>query len=187
MDNVCFLFGINGVGKSTLASAIAARLPDTTVISSSVLLRAALGGVTRAWLEQADPLVKQAMLHKAMTEAFHRHATAPLVICDMHLTVQIAADDHWRYEHMWSPTLVPFTKAAFCVTAPLSQVIARRHADLATGRQRSICAQAAAEHDQLEQEDFRQHFRPGPRACIINNERPIGDVADDIMQRLAIR
>jgi adenylate kinase len=187
MGNVCFLFGINGVGKSTLAREIATQHPGTTVISSSELLRTAFGGVTRECLEQADPLAKQAALHGALAEAFHRHAAAPLVICDMHLTVQLGAADRWHYEHMWSPSLAPFAAAFFCVTAPMAQVIARRSADLANGRKRSLCPRAAIEHDHVEREDFRRYFRHEATARVVNNSRPVDVVAAEILGQLVSR
>lgn len=184
MSNVLFLFGINGVGKSTLSRALAARWPGTITVGSSEVLRAAFGGVSRKTLEQASPEAKHQVLRAALEQTFERHREAPLVICDAHLTVAISGTDGLRYERMWDPSLAEYAAAYVCVTAPVQQVIARRRSDLARGRFRSLCPLLAAAHAATEVDEHRARFGDSRLAHVIANDGPVTAAAEQIQALL---
>jgi len=130
VKNVLFLFGVNGVGKSTLAAAIAAQVAGSKTVSGSVALREAFGGVSREELERMDTERKRLALRDALLDSFTRYADAPLVICDTHLIVPVRDACGVQYEQMWDEAYVPYG-AAFCnVTAPIEDIVARRREDV---------------------------------------------------------
>jgi adenylate kinase len=170
MSNVLFLFGINGVGKSTLARSITARRPGSVSIGSSEILRSAFGHVSRKELERANPATKHRALRDALELAFQRHRDAPLIVCDAHLTVVIGDGGGQRYERMWDQSLGRYAAAFVCVTAPLQKVIDRRKADMKTGRNRNLCPSLAADHAAMELREHLLRFGGSPLARVIAND-----------------
>lgn len=182
MRNVCFLFGINGVGKSTLAEALSKRLSGSIVLSASSVLRRALGGLTRAELEALQPEEKGAALRHALIEAFRAHARAPTLICDTHLAVPIRRGHPVRYERMWDAAYEPFAIAFIFVTAPPAVILRRRREDAGSGaRLRDLDAEAIEADARVNFEEFQCRFGGRPETRHLHNEGHPEDVAARLM------
>ncbi len=182
--NVCFLFGINGVGKSTLARRVAAAIPRSTHMSASETLRDAFGGITRAELERIDPARKRMTMRAAMAEAFRAHRDAALVLCDAHLVVPIRSAGEVRHEHMEGYAC--FMKHACYVTAPLNRIRAQRISDAAeTGRIRHVCPEAMAQDERINAAAFKELFGGRKDAHVIVNDGNPDDAARKILRILS--
>lgn len=185
MRNVCFLFGINGVGKSTLADALHARLPGSAVVSGSSALRQALGGLTRAALEALGPAEKQEALRRALIDAFHERRSAATIICDTHLIVPIRREGTVRYERMWEEAYEPFVSRLVLVTATAADILRRRQADARSGIRSRDTDPAAIEADaRVNAEEFDRHFKGRPEARLVFNEGPVDKVAASLARQL---
>ena len=133
MGNVLFLFGINGVGKSTMARRLASANHGTVVIGSSAVLRSAFGDVSREQLERTSSQEKHAALRSNLLRIFAMHEQAPLIVCDMHLLVAIRNTDECRYECMWDDAYRRFAKAYWYIRAEHLTVLHRRLNDIESG------------------------------------------------------
>lgn len=184
VKNVCFLFGINGVGKSSLARAMAAAIPGLGIVSASEMLRAALGGVSREQLERLDPSEKEIAKRTATLHAFHSHRAAPLIVCDMHLIVPIRSMSSLRHERMWHPAYDAHAATLCYVTAPFDRIKERRRRDLDSGeRIRSLCPVEIIQDEDINKSAFRELFGHHDNAFEIVNDGPIHEIAQAILLR----
>lgn len=185
MRNVCFLFGINGVGKSTLARAAAERLPGLSVVSASSALRSALGGMTREALEALGPEEKQAALRQALIDAFRERRAASTVVCDTHLIVPIRREGIVRYERMWETEYEPFVSRLILVTASPADILRRRRADAESGvRSRDTDPDAIDADARVNDEEFTRLFDGRQEARLLFNEGRLEDVAASLLPLL---
>jgi adenylate kinase len=186
MRNVCFLFGINGVGKTTLAGEISAAIPGTVVINGSEKLRQALGGLTRAQLEGLQPEDKLRAMRVVLLEAFKTFRHAPLVLCDSHLTVPIRKDGVLlRYERMWDSSYERYAKAFVLITAPIERILHRRREDTENGvRTRDADPTAISTDLEVIQQDFLSKFSTHQNAFSVINDGPKNEVAQAIIRQI---
>jgi adenylate kinase len=149
--------GVNGVGKSTLASDVATAFPDALRLNGSAELRRLFGGVSREELERLDPAQKLGRRAAHFLELFRR-ATADhkLVLMDTHLLVPIRSDDSVRYENTWHDGYSAFVAGAFMLTADPRDISAWRALDQErTGRTRDLAAENIAIDQELNVAEFR--------------------------------
>ena len=143
------LIGVNGVGKSTVANALATSIPDATVISGSSVLMEAFGGLTRSQLERLSPEEKMRLMVPAVLDAFERHRSAPAVLFDTHLVVTIRASGRLVLENIWSDAYRPYLRHLLFLMGEPKDIRDRRLRDFElTGRKRD----AALEHIMRDQE-----------------------------------
>ncbi|MEY4723353.1 MAG: hypothetical protein RLZZ324_866 [Candidatus Parcubacteria bacterium] len=186
MKNVCFLFGINGVGKSALAQAIAASIVGTAVISASDCLRAELGGLSRERLEALDPAVKHEAKRRSLLRMFDACKSARFVLCDSHLVVPIRSDASLRYERMWDDAFAQHAFAAIHVIAPTEIVVQRRKSDAEQGvRTRRVDPREITADARAATAEFAAVFQDHPRAHTVTNIGPIEHVASRIIQAMS--
>lgn len=133
MKNTLFLFGINGIGKSTISRLICGAVSGSVAVESSAILRSVLGGVKRSELEHMCPERKRSLLHVELASALDRNRKASLIVCDIHLLVPIRTVDTVRYEYMWKNDFNRYALAKCLLTASTEDILARRQRDTETG------------------------------------------------------
>ena len=187
MKNVCFLFGINGVGKSTLARAVAAAVPGASLVSSSETLRNALGGMTREELELADPKVKQEMLRKSLLRAFEERKHSSVIFCDKHLLVPIRTEGSLRYECMWDDSYDDHARSLCYVTAPQESIAERRQRDIISGERVRRCSSIdeITLDENMNHEAFTGLFGGRSEAFKIINDGSLDTGVQALLSRLA--
>jgi len=187
MKNVCFLFGINGVGKSALARGIAAAIPGASLVSSSETLRNALGGMTREALELADPQIKQEMLRKSLLRAFEERKHASVILCDKHLLVPIRSESSLRYECMWDEAYDEHAHCLCYVTAPQESIAERRRRDIISGERvrRSLSIDEIIHDEKMNHEAFSGLFSHRSDAFELNNGAALENGVHALLSRLA--
>ncbi len=170
MKNVCFLFGINGVGKSTIAGHSVSMVRGSVRISSSEVLRHAFDGASREEIERISVIAKREVLRSALLRAFALHAQAPLIVCEMHLVVCIRQNGITRRECMWDEAFRPYGRAYFMLNASTDAVLRRRHHDVRmTGRIRSLEPDGIEQDARANHSEFKRLFRQKDRAFVFDN------------------
>jgi adenylate kinase len=184
MSNVCFLFGINGVGKTTLVHELSARISGSIIINASEKLREVFGGLTREQLERLAPEEKKNAMGSALLKTFIASGDAPIILCDTHLTVPIRkAGVLLRYERMWNAAFESFAMCFCLITAPSDTVMERRKDDLLNGiRSRDIDPKNIAADAIVIANDFVSHFGSRKNAFTITNIGPIEEVSSRFRQ-----
>ena len=186
--NVCFLFGINGVGKSTIAEAIKKLVPECMHVSASLVLREVFGSVTREDLERMDPASKHRMLRTGLVAALGGAADAPLVVCDTHLVVPIRKGQApVVYEEMWDEAFMAFGRA-FCNVVSTGELILyrRQHDEATTGRRRNVCPSDIEADAERNAAAFRGLFAGNARAFAVRNEGNVQNVARMVLLRALV-
>lgn len=169
--NVCFLYGINGVGKSMLAKRIIEAVPGAVQVSGSDLLRRALGAATREELEHMNSAEKRAALFDAFRDFCALERSRPLIVCDTHLTVALRNNGAVTYEYMWDDRYLDYGAVFVNVVASSKTILQRRLNDeRQIGRKR--CADPAAIEGDIRVND--EAFRVlqavvGSRGFVLNN------------------
>ncbi len=186
MKNVCFLFGINGVGKSTVAGHVISMVKGSVRLSSSEVLRRAFGDVSRDELERMPAYVKRDALRVALTEAFTAHQRASLVVCEMHLVACIRRNGVVSRERMWHDSFLRHARAYCLISSPKEAVLRRRDHDIrATGRVRSLDSSGIHEDAITNEAEFRQLFSGKENAFIARNNGTVAQTARVIVERSA--
>ena len=169
--NVVVLFGINGVGKSTIASALQRVVAGSVTLSGSELLMRAFKGLDRSQLEVLSPEEKMRMLEPAFLDGFHHHKRAPLVILDTHLVVPIRKDGRFILENVWSEQFAPHVKSVFFVLSKPREILERRIRDAATtGRKRDLDIDHIRRDQEINLSVFEETFSPAGESLLIQNK-----------------
>jgi len=173
-NNVFVLFGINGVGKSTIARALAERVPDSAALSGSELLMRAFRGLDRYQLEILSPEEKMRLLVPAFLQAFEQHASARRIILDTHLVVPIRKSGRLVLENVWSDAFMPHVGSAFFVSSGPEEILRRRVRDYrATGRQRDADIDHIRRDQEINLRVFEEtfaSFASSSKTSVIMNE-----------------
>ncbi|MDO8579364.1 MAG: AAA family ATPase [bacterium] len=137
--NIVAFFGVNGVGKTTIAHAISALSSEVRYISGSGLLMKAFGDVTRETLERISHSEKMRIMEPTFQAAFEICSGARFAVLDSHLVVPIRRDGTVLLENIWSQNYTPYIERAYMIIAPPKEILERRVKDAEQdGRKRDI-------------------------------------------------
>jgi len=126
---VLCVFGVNGVGKTTLLEAMAqAHAPSITVIRGSTILKEALGVASYDALERTPPAEKKQALLQGI-QGVTEKPPSPITVVDMHLVVPIRQANGLTVEDMWDDCLAECIHGFLYITAPANTVAERRTLD----------------------------------------------------------
>ena len=143
------VFGVNGVGKTTLLDAVSGLLTEPiTMARGSTILKETLNVASYEALESMSAAEKKQALMEGMASLVMNAATA-VTIVDTHLVVPIRASGRMTAEDMWDDRMLEIFQGFVYISAAAPLVAERRRAD--TGRS----LRAAAAIPQLCAEDLR--------------------------------
>lgn len=169
--NIIAFFGVNGVGKTTIARTVSALFPDTHYISGSGLLMQALGNVTRETLERISPSEKMAILRPAFRSAFDACASARFAVLDSHLVVPIRRNGTVFLETIWWEDHPLYIQRVYIVVAHPKAILERRMKDAQQDTRKRDLDLSHIERDQeINLRIFEEIVRPYCRCQVIHND-----------------
>lgn len=186
--NLFVLFGVNGVGKSTIASNLGALKTDSVTLSGSELLMDAFRGLNRFQLEGLSPEEKMHMLEPAFLEAFQRNNGKRFVILDTHLVVTIRKSGKLVLENVWSERFIPLTAHVFFVSSDPLEILQRRIRDSEiSGRKRDLNMEHVRRDQEINLSVFEETFATTaiPSTIVTNEESRLSEVVESIARILA--
>lgn len=130
MDKVALcIFGVNGVGKSSLLQAtIGVCSEPTIIVHGSAILKESLGIASYEALESLSARAKKRALIDGMAALV---ATSPgtITIVDTHLVVPIRKSGQLTVEDMWDDSMQEFFQGFAYITAHPRTITERRRMD----------------------------------------------------------
>lgn len=184
--NVVVFFGINGVGKSTITSALNESIFNSEVIQASSVLLDALGITNRQALEELAPDKKMAIKIPALIKKFKGVAKNNLDLLDMHLLVPIRKGKSLIYEDVWSDDFFPYLLKAYFIYAEPSSILIRRSEDFKmTGRKRNMSLEGIESDQEVNLKRFSEiFFNKIPHQLIDSSRRSIQEINSLILKDL---
>lgn len=130
MDKVALcIFGVNGVGKSSLLEAVVDICSEPAmIVRGSAILKESLGVASYEALESMSPLEKKQALVNGMA-ALIANAANPVTIVDTHLVVPIRKSGQLEVEDMWDDSMLKLFQGFVYITASPSTIAERRRMD----------------------------------------------------------
>ena len=124
---VC-VFGVNGVGKSSLLRLVSEEMSDTVVYRGSALLKESLSIASYEGLEAMNSARKKRCLIESM-ESVVSTRSCGVVFVDTHLVVPLRKNGALLIEDMWDEKLLDIFDGFVCVIASPDMVSCRRKVD----------------------------------------------------------
>lgn len=123
------VFGVNGVGKTTLLQALMETSTElVTVFRGSTILKQTLGTTSYEGLESMSADKKKQTLISGM-EATIANAESAIVMVDTHLIVPIRNAERLTIEDMWDDAMMNFFHGFIFITADPAVIAERRRSD----------------------------------------------------------
>jgi len=170
-QNVIALFGINGVGKSTIAHALHETIFGSVMLSGSELLMHSFKGLNREQLEMLSPEEKMRMLESAFLDAFEQNREAKLIILDTHLVVTIRKNGKLILENVWSERFSPYSNFVFFISSNPMEILQRRMRDSRiSGRRRDLDVEHIRVDQTINLSVFEETFSETKKSHVIPNE-----------------
>jgi adenylate kinase len=184
-QNLIVLFGVNGVGKSTIANRLGALMVNSVALSGSELLMSAFKGLDRLQLEVLSPEEKMRMLEPAFLEAFQRSDGEQFVILDTHLVVPIRKNGKLVLENVWSEQFMPYMAHVFYISSDPSEILQRRIRDSEiSGRNRDLNIEHIRRDQEINVSVFEETFiaTTMSSAVVTNEESRLNEVVESIIR-----
>ncbi len=170
MKTAICLFGVNGVGKSSVLSSFRMLHPDTVVLHGSSILKEFLGVASYKELESKSARDKKLAYIQGLKSAL-RSVTSGTVIVDTHLVVTIWGAEGRHLEDMWDEALKDIFDGFVYMTSSPAIVSERRERDLASNSRVRQCDELCCRSD-LADNDSRWDTVSAQcqKACVIVND-----------------
>lgn len=122
------VFGVNGVGKSTLLGALSGMCPNVIVVRGSTILKEALNVASYEALELMSADIKKQTIIDGMAFLV-KNTTSLITIVDAHLVISIRKSDKLVIEDMWDDRMLHIFQGFVYINARPSAVVERRQMD----------------------------------------------------------
>lgn len=168
--NIIVLFGVNGVGKSSVSRLLCEEIGDSVTLSGSELLIRSFKGLGRDQLELLSPEEKMRMLEPAFLGAFQRSRHATRIILDTHLVVPIRKNGRLVLENVWPGAFTPCVERAFLLVSDPKEILQRRKRDAdQTGRVRELDAEHIRTDQEINSSVFAETFTAAGVPHVVHN------------------
>ena len=181
MKTAVCVFGVNGVGKTSVLNVLRTYNPDTVVLHGSSILKEALGVASYRELESKSASDKKLAYIRGLKSALSS-AGQGTVIVDTHLVVTIWGAHGRHLEDMWDETLNDIFDGFVYMTSSPAVVKERRERDLANNSRVRQCDEFSCLLD-LADNDSRWDAISAqcPTSCLIVNDTKLEITAGKLL------
>lgn len=147
MKTTVCIFGVNGVGKSSIIRTLELVQPQPiTILHGSSILKESLGVASYQELESRDSQQKKRAYIRGVSAAV-AEVDRGVVIVDTHLVVPVWTTNKRRLEDMWDNSLRSVFDGFIYVTGPPAMVSERRSQDASNCVRSRRCDEYACARD----------------------------------------
>lgn len=171
MKNVIAIYGINGVGKTTVTRLLNEETPGSIAVYASRILREALYCVTREHLELIPAENKMQVMASALRGVFNSQRDKSAIFLDHHLLLAIRRQGSVVYELLWEQWYLAYLRCAVFLTADAEHILHRRIFDASIrGRKRDLDLMHIREDEALNLSALYTHVYPSVPTYVIRND-----------------